>query len=303
MKQRIVLLCVAVFVVFGLTLVTLRLVRIRPVAISQGSTTPQFQLLNEDEKPDNEESALSLTRQVLLSSPLMIFDRGTVTPFTPKAVITETNRQRMSHGLPPLVEDQLLNNAAEQKVRDLFERQYFDHISPTGEGPDVIIHRSGYEYVSVGENLALGTFGDEEALVAAWMQSPGHRANILRPQFQEIGLAVGRGEYNGKQVLIAVQEFGRPLSSCPMVSIRAKNEIDNDRTKLAALAKTLEIVRAEITALSVQENRDQARYTEKINLYNTQVTEYNVLTGLIKDKTTAYNAQVRAFNACLTSSL
>ena len=62
--------------------------------------------------------------------------------------------------------------------------------------------------------------------MTAWMNSPGHRANILNPHFQEIGVAVGKGMYEGHETWIAVQSFGMPLSACPASDANLKIKID-----------------------------------------------------------------------------
>lgn len=303
MTKRLLVLLISVSVLFVASVFALRELR-APVTTfipnpQATSSIAQFQII--DNEADQEESK-SISREVLLSSPLVIFGRGNATPFTPAAVISETNRQRANLGLAPFVENELLNKAAEMKVRDMFEKQYFDHLSPLGTGPDSLARKVGYEYVSIGENLALGTFGDEGALVDAWMNSPGHRANILRPQFKEIGLAVGRGVYGGRQVLIAVQEFGRPISNCPSVSVSLKRQIDEQKTELAALGRTLELVHAEINSTKVASSQDEQVFQNKITLYNNQVNQYNSLVVSIKTGTATYNAQVKAFNVCLQVS-
>lgn len=303
MIKRLFILLLSVSILFVGSVFALRELRAPVAALIPShlatSSITQFQII--DNGVDEEESK-SISREVLLSSPLVIFGRGNATPFTPAAVVFETNRQRVNQGLAPFVENELLNKAAEMKVRDMFEKQYFDHLSPVGTGPDSLARKVGYEYVSIGENLALGTFGDEGALVDAWMNSPGHRANILRPQFKEIGLAVGRGVYNGRQVLIAVQEFGRPISSCPSVSINLKKEIDAQKTQLTALGRTLEIVHSEINSMKVATSQDEQIFQNKITLYNNQVNQYNSLVASIKTGTATYNAQVKAFNVCLQVS-
>lgn len=303
MIKRLLILFLSVSVLFVGAVFALRELR-APVTVlipnrQATSSVSQFQII--DNGIDKEESK-AISREVLLSSPLIIFGRGNATPFTPAAVISETNRQRVNQGLTAFTENELLNKAAEIKVRDMFEKQYFDHLSPAGTGPDSLARKVGYEYVSIGENLALGTFGDEGALVDAWMNSPGHRANILRPQFKEIGLAVGRGVYNGKQVLIAVQEFGRPISSCPSVSTKLKKEIDEQKIQLVTLGKTLEVIHAEINSMKVATNQDEQVFQNKITLYNNQVNQYNSLVASIKTETATYNAQVKAFNVCLQVS-
>ena len=96
----------------------------------------------------------------------------------------------------------------------MFEKEYFEHKSPSGIGASDIAHDVGYEFILVGENIALGNFDGDEALVQAWMDSPGHRANILNKRYTEIGIAAEKGLYQGKMMWLAVQIFARPMSLC-----------------------------------------------------------------------------------------
>lgn len=124
-------------------------------------------------------------------------------------VISETNNQRRANGLGSLVENKKLNNAADFKMRDMFARQYFDHYGPNGtSGAAELVIKFGYQYSWVGENLALGDFRNANDLVSAWMNSPGHRANILNSVYREIGIATGYDVFQGRRTIIAVQIFG-----------------------------------------------------------------------------------------------
>ncbi len=105
-------------------------------------------------------------------------------------VITLTNAERAKENLALLTENKKLDTDAELKLQDLFKQQYFDHISPQGNGPSYLADQVKYAYVVIGENLALGNFKDNESLIAAWMASPGHRANILNAAFKKVGIGV-----------------------------------------------------------------------------------------------------------------
>lgn len=256
------------------------------------STAISFELITDATSTSFAEESDS--RLVLFSSPLVVFDRAVATPFRPEEVVEETNRMRVEVGLPPLVYDSLLADAAAAKVVDMFEQQYFDHITPQGKGPDSFVKAAGYAYISVGENLALGNFGDEGALVDAWMESPGHRENILRSQFTEIGVAVGRGTFNGQRVTIAVQHFGKPSSDCPSVRGDLKTRIATLRAGLAPKAAALDAMRKKID--ESDENDDQEAMIVE---YNAAVDAYNKDVAEIKTATDTYNKSVQAFNACL----
>lgn len=124
-------------------------------------------------------------------------------------VINETNRYRVVNGLEPLVENQQLNAAADFKIRDMFYRQYSDHKAPDGtSGVAEILPRFGYRHVVAGENIERGNFRKAEDLLSIWFRYPGHRANILRASFKDIGVATGYGNFRGVMIMLSVQIFG-----------------------------------------------------------------------------------------------
>lgn len=209
-------------------------------------------------------------------------------------ILTATNKERTSRQFPALRNSRALNSSAEKKLQDMFSNQYFEHESPKGVSVSDLVRNESYEYIVVGENLALGNFGGDVQVVTAWMNSPGHRANILDPRFQEIGIAVGRGIYKGKEQWIAVQHFAKPLSSCPGPNSELKSKINTHTTDLSAREKALTALKAEIDATT---NRDEA-YNAKVTQYNNLVGEYNTYLESLKDEINRYNEQVRAFNSC-----
>jgi uncharacterized protein YkwD len=104
------------------------------------------------------------------------------------------NEQRARYGLAPLRSEARLQLAAQRYVGDMVERRFFDHVDPGGLAPEDRILMAGYPSNNAwtGENLAYGT-GPEGApseIVDHWMHSPGHKTNILRPTFTEIGVGV-----------------------------------------------------------------------------------------------------------------
>lgn len=124
-------------------------------------------------------------------------------------IIGLTNAERAKAGLKPLAHNSRLARAAKAKAEDMFTRRYFDHISPSGRTPWGFIKEADYNYLKAGENLAID-FTSPRLTVPAWMASPSHRANILKPEYKEIGLALVEGEFNGRQTTIIVQMFGSP---------------------------------------------------------------------------------------------
>ncbi|MCC7356672.1 MAG: hypothetical protein IT410_03590 [Candidatus Doudnabacteria bacterium] len=207
-----------------------------------------------------------------------------------------TNYQRKQDGLQKLKLNPLLNQAAQLKLSDMFKQQYFEHESPSGVGPSDLADEVGYAYVIVGENLALGNFENDQALVEAWMNSPGHRENILNDRYEEIGIAVGKGLYEGREVWLAVQSFGTPLSSCPSIDEALKTNLDNNQTEITALQAQLAVLKAEIESTN---KSDSEKYNAKVKEYNNLVEKLNSLINVTKEITQQYNSQVNSFNACL----
>jgi uncharacterized protein YkwD len=216
-----------------------------------------------------------------------------------QAIIEATNKERELQGLKPLAENSKLNNAAELKLKDMFDRQYFEHQSPDGHGPSYLAEQTGYTYIVIGENLALGNFRNDAALVTAWMESPGHRANILHTRFMEIGVAVGQGMYNGKKTILAVQEFGQPSTSCPGINDQLKDATIRDEVLVDEMSDSLGNLRRDLDVLPYGSPEQNKKYNQKIDEFNTLVKRYNITVTKLKVEIESYNAQVRAFNACV----
>jgi len=238
-------------------------------------------------------------KQVSTPPPLRVEKEAPEAYLTRVGVIQWTNAQRAKYGLPPLKENPRLNVSAELKVQDMFEKQYFAHLSPSGEGVKNLAEVVGYEFIAIGENLALGNFQNDETLVQGWMDSPGHRANILNPSYQDIGVAVQKGQFEGRSVWLAVQHFGRPLSACPQPDETLKAQIDSNQAEIEKLQANLLKLEAEIK--NMRPKRGPA-YTQKIEEYNALVLQYNTLVDQTKSLITNYNNQVNLFNQCVAGT-
>lgn len=110
-------------------------------------------------------------------------------------IIGLVNAERAKVGLEPLVESGRLDKAAQAKTDDEVAKQYFSHESPDGNGNyTVLIADAGYPYSYAGENLAV-KYDNFEQAVEAWINSPTHRANILKPAYKETGIGISIGDY------------------------------------------------------------------------------------------------------------
>ncbi|MFX3661259.1 MAG: CAP domain-containing protein [Ectobacillus sp.] len=102
-------------------------------------------------------------------------------------VVELTNAERIKNGLAALQVDTALSRVARMKSEDMLKNRYFSHNSPTYGSPFNMMRANGITYRSAGENIAMGQRTPEE-VVKAWMDSPGHRANILNNTFTHIGV-------------------------------------------------------------------------------------------------------------------
>jgi hypothetical protein len=251
----------------------------------------------------------NVVRSDVSNSLLEVFQKGVEAPgalvakvesnkahLTILGVFTDTNQERKIEGEKPLLLDTKLNTIAKLRMNDMFEKGYFEHVSPNGESASTVADDTKYEYVTIGENIALGNFEDDAVLVKAWMDSPGHRANILRPTYTHIGIAVGKGMYQGRSTWIGVQVFSKPLSECTIIDQTLKLSIENQNQSIDTLKKQ---------AINLEASMEQLKDEKKWEEYNQKVNEYNALAKTINDNVTNlkgdianYNIQVRAFNDC-----
>jgi uncharacterized protein YkwD len=237
-----------------------------------------------------------ITKEVFAPSPLTIGGQSNNVVLTKAKIIAWTNIQRHNNAsLPPLTENSLLDLAAKAKAEDMFKKQYFEHVSPAGIDPGQLVKSFGYDYIVSGENLILGNFKDEAEVVQKWMDSPGHRANVLHNRFVNIGVAIIKGEYQGHTVWIGVQEFGLPLSACSEPPIALKSQIDNNKLQLDQLSLQIEAKRQEID----NTNSRSSKYNELIDQYNNLVAQYNQLAQETKNIIGQFNSQVSSFNNCV----
>jgi hypothetical protein len=211
-------------------------------------------------------------------------------------VIADTNAERASSTLASLAESQLLDDIATLRLEDMFTNQYFAHVSPTGQSALTVASTVGYSYLALGENLALGNFAGNQGVVSAWMASPGHRANILSTHYTQIGVAVGKGTYEGQSAWIAVQVFGRPASDCPSPDANLKSSIDAAEAELNQMAVQLSNDDAAIGNANPKYGTD---YNNDVGAYNALVQEYNTLAAQVKAEVSQYDTEVQAFNTCL----
>ena len=243
-----------------------------------------------------------------------------------KGIVEYTNKARAENGgLPPLSQNSLLNTIACERADDMLQKQYFAHLSPSGEGAADVAQRTGYHYKHLGENIAMGYFQTDEKIVTAWMQSPGHRRSILSEDCSEIGVGLKRGSMKGEEVWVAVQIFGEqsppvatesptrrpatsasanssnhprkecqpPDESVPEAITKAKAELSDLTEQAASLYKEISADKSG-RASGIDINQKGVRYNELVNEIDSRK---QAARRMISD----YNQSVERYNTCITN--
>lgn len=141
------------------------------------------------------ESGDSLALNFIVAHPI-------VDPVAEQEMLRLVNNEREKVGLTPLVMDQNLRLFAREYSTDMLQRGYFSHYNPEGQSPFDRMDEYGIDYLAAGENLALAP--NTELAMQGLMNSPGHRANILSPDYNKIGIGTMDGGIYGKMY---TQEF------------------------------------------------------------------------------------------------
>jgi uncharacterized protein YkwD len=245
-------------------------------------------------------------------------------PVTKDAIIKLGNDVRASHGLATLAEHHLLDKIAEERLHDMFQKQYIGHVSPSGEQASDHAQRLGYHYKIIAENIASGYFLNNQKVIDGWMQSPGHRQNMLIPDTKEIGVAIDRGQFQGANIWIAVQIFG--LQSLPVSAkkrciappqdlyadlesrnteisnlegrlSRFKQELDQEITSIEADRKYIGNNGQGVTNLNLRINS----YNEKSAWYNSSLADLTAQRAILKSMAEDYNKRVQTYRDCESS--
>jgi uncharacterized protein YkwD len=279
---------------------------VTPVSVAKASSSKSIQTATKSAPTPVKKPAKAAT-VVVTPEPLLV-EKGAGTssePGTPssegalnqQAILAIVNKERAAAGLSPLGFNVRLSAMAEGKAVDMINKQYFAHVSPTGVDVASLAGTYRYDYIYLGENLALGDFESSQDVMTGWMNSPGHRANILSPNYTEIGIAALKGNYKGRVVWYAVQEFGKPLSACSTPDRSLEATIVSEEASGKSMESELETLRATIEATD-----DRSTYNQLVTRYNAMVDEYNALVADTKKNIARYNDMVTAFNVCVGST-
>lgn len=164
-----------------------------------GSKVENGYVFNPKDAASREHAAAFISRMLVAAK-----EQGIIPPAKPETpsisayeqrVIELTNVERKKYGLQPLSLDKELSKVARLKSQDMKNNNYFDHNSPTYGSPFDMMKKFGISYKTAGENIAKGQQSPEE-VVKAWMESKGHRENILKSSYTHIGIGyVSDGKY------------------------------------------------------------------------------------------------------------
>jgi uncharacterized protein YkwD len=166
----------------------------------QTSMTPQAG----SSTPLDPNAGLTQTRVARSSAPTSSNSDSGFSTFE-QQVIDLTNQERAKQGLAPLKMDSRLNDSAEKHSQDMAAQNYFSHQGKNGSQPWDRMEDSGYgNFARAAENIALGQTSAQQ-VVSDWMNSPGHRRNILDPNLKDLGV----GYFNGYWT----QNFGTLMSN------------------------------------------------------------------------------------------
>ena len=133
------------------------------------------------------------TATILFFSPLTLFAARYDSHYSNVGMLCLVNEQRQRYGLPPLGLDERLTRSAQEHSDDQAYMHRMTHTGSDGSSPSDRIQSFGFNWLNSGENVAYG-YNGMHAVMQAWMRSPGHRANILSPQFRMFGSAVAMSD-------------------------------------------------------------------------------------------------------------
>ncbi|MBI2592131.1 hypothetical protein HYW36_01505 [Candidatus Saccharibacteria bacterium] len=154
------------------------------------------------------------------------------------ALLADTNKERARQGLPILTLNDRLDLAAQAKAQDMTTRDYWSHKTPDGQPPWIFVAQSNYTYQKLGENLAAG-FENERSTINGWMASQTHKANILDPNFSDVGFGIAQSanytSAGGGPMTIVVAFYGKGSAETSTLS-NVRGDSTPSNVSLAQLA-------------------------------------------------------------------
>jgi len=198
-------------------------------------------------------AVLLVFKFVILPVSLCFYQSSYFATLTREFLVTLTNQERKEIGIGELQENSMLDQAAASKAQDMLDLDYFSHNSPEGKSPWYWIRLSGYNYQKAGENLAIG-FVDGEEVVQAWNDSPSHRANLVNPGYQEVGIGIAKGDFQGQEVTVVVQMFGSKSNPTPVKATNASVNAGTSNPAEKIAAQPEQTAKTEKTSGTIAQN-------------------------------------------------
>jgi ABC-type dipeptide/oligopeptide/nickel transport system permease component len=168
---------------------------------------------------------------------------GVESNITITSLFNQTNVYRQENGVSKLNLNDKLDKAAYLKAQDMFAKQYWAHDSPEGVQPWSWFAQVGYNYDEAGENLAKN-FSTTNGVMTAWIDSPTHKANIVKSSYKDVGFAVVSGILDKKPATLVVALYGSPARWCvanvaPSFSESSQTSQPNMITQFAIAAQSI----------------------------------------------------------------
>ncbi|NTW75363.1 MAG: CAP domain-containing protein [Candidatus Moranbacteria bacterium] len=159
---------------------------------------------------------------------------GSSSPWVDQAVKL-ANGERKQRGIAELSVSNTLEKAAALKLTDMEKNGYFAHTSPQGLTPWFFMDKADYGYRYAGENLAIH-FTDPKSEHIAWMNSEKHCQNVLDPRFREVGIAIKKTYFEGRETMLVVEMFGTRPGQEPQTSLTKEDALAMCRGELPSVS-------------------------------------------------------------------
>jgi hypothetical protein len=201
--------------------------------------------------------------------PMEVFGLPDVLAEEQKQIMELTNKIRNEHDRLALADAKKLDLSAQHKADDMAANEYFSH-SFNNRNVSYWINNSGYKYEFAGENLAVG-FATADEVVSAWVNSPSHYANLVDPDFKDVGVGLTSGYYEGEPVVFVAQHFASPrVIAEPQVKRNTTSTLQIQRnTSTVAVSKnvssTVESTTSSVLAAKVEDNTNTPPPIIKLN--------------------------------------
>jgi len=178
-----------------------------------------------------------------------------------EGVFALTNSTRSIENISQLRFNQALSNAAQAKANDMIASNYFSHIGPDGKKPWQWINRGEYNFLYMGENLAMD-FSSAEIVHSAFLNSPSHRKNILNDKYTDMGIGVATGEIDGRETMVLVEFFGTAKEVTPPTAVVVAAEVPVLAVTAPVSEPAVSVPEAQITEPEVQVPVAESRSNE-----------------------------------------